>query len=471
MAFCHIIVYNCPMDVAIKLLVVDDEQEMCNILQEYFTDSGFDVVTVNNAEQAIKQLDASEFDCLLTDMRMPGIGGMGLLKQLRDRKMNVPVVMMTAFGTVDSAVEAMKSGAFHFVKKPFKLNELKTIVEQASEVSRVRRENRLLRRQLQERHSFANIIGKSKAMQDVFARIAMVADSPSSVLITGASGTGKELVARAIHFSGRFKDGPFVPVNCSAIPDTLLESELFGHVKGAFTGAHATRRGLFKEAEGGTLFLDEIGDLTMSVQAKLLRVLQEKVVRPVGSDKSFPVKARIIAATNQDLEEAVRQGQFRQDLYYRLAVIPIRLPTLGERQEDIPLLIAYFTEKFSREQGKALKKFTVGAVEVMMQYEWQGNVRELENMVERLVVLSPKEVLDVDDLPERVRNHAKARREHFVSLVQMEADYIRRVLKYTNGNKLRASRILGINRRTLYRKMERLGLADNNGEINSETRG
>ena len=243
MAFCHTIVYNCPMDVAIKLLVVDDEQEMCNILQEYFTDSGFDVVTVNNAEQAIKQLDASEFDCLLTDMRMPGIGGMALLKQLRDRKINVPVVMMTAFGTVDSAVEAMKSGAFHFVKKPFKLNELKTIVEQASEVSRVRRENRLLRRQLQERHSFANIIGKSKAMQDVFARIAMVADSPSSVLITGASGTGKELVARAIHFSGRFKDGPFVPVNCSAIPDTLLESELFGHVKGAFTGAHATRRG------------------------------------------------------------------------------------------------------------------------------------------------------------------------------------------------------------------------------------
>jgi len=448
------------MSIATKILIVDDELEMCTVLQEYFTRAGFDVTTVNSAEDALSHVKSEEYDCLLTDMRMPGIGGMGLLKQLKEHQSEMPVVMMTAFGTVDSAVEALKSGAFHFVKKPFKLMELKAIVNQAAEVSKVRRENRLLREQLQKKHSFANIIGRSKSMQDVFARIRMVADSPSSVLITGGSGTGKELVARAIHFSGQFSESSFVAVNCSAIPEALLESELFGHVRGAFTGAHATRRGLFKEAENGTLFLDEIGDLNMAVQAKLLRVLQEKVVRPVGSDKSYPVKTRIIAATNKDLEIAVKQNAFRQDLYYRLAVIPIHLPNLRDRREDIPLMIAHFSEKFSKEQGKPLKTFTAEAIDLMMRYEWEGNVRELENLVERLVVLTPKQDLGVNDLPERITGKCAAVRKRFVSLKEMEKKYIEDVLRYTGGNKLRSSDILGINRRTLYRKMEKMEIPD-----------
>ena len=439
---------------------MDDEPEMCKILGEFFSNSGFEVMTVNSAERALRQVRTSEYDCLLTDMRMPGIGGMGLLKQLKDNHSELPIVMMTAFGTVDSAVEALRAGAFHFVRKPFKLNELKSIIIKAAEISKVRRENRMLKEQLRKKHSFANIIGRSKSMQDVFARIRMVADSPSSVLITGGSGTGKELVARAIHFSGRFRDSPFIPVNCSAIPEALLESELFGHVRGAFTGAHTTRRGLFREAENGTLFLDEIGDLNMPVQAKLLRVLQEKVVRPVGSDKAYPVNTRIIAATNQDLEEAVKDERFRQDLYYRLAVIPIRLPGLNERVEDIPLIVAHFSEKFSKNQGKPIKYFTPDAIDMMVQYEWKGNVRELENLVERLIVLTNKKVIDVDDLPERMRGQGHLVRKRFVSLKQVEKDYIEDVLRYTNGNKLRSSRILCINRRTLYRKMERMGIKD-----------
>jgi two-component system response regulator HydG len=443
-------------DRAHTVLIVDDEKDMCDLVVDYLGGEGYDVDAANDGGEGIEKVRRHDYDVVVTDLRMRVVGGMELLTAVKAERPEVPVIIITAFGSIDHAVEAMRAGAFHFVTKPFKLGELAALVAKAIEQRRLVEENRRLRREVAGRYELKTIVGHSKAMTEVFRLVELVADTTSNVLIEGASGTGKELVARAIHYGGRRATGPFVPVNCSAIPEGLLESELFGHQRGAFTGAYTSRRGLFLEASGGTLFLDEIGDMGMALQAKLLRVLQDRQVRPVGSNKASTVDARVIAATHQDLKTAVREGTFREDLYYRLSVIPVRIPPLSERVEDIPLLVGHFLKKHAAATGTVEKRITPRAMDALQARPWEGNVRELENIVERLVVLTPAATIDVGDLPAGVAPEPAPgfwpSPDEFPTLEQLEEAYIRRVLDHTGNNKERAAKILGINRRTLYRR-------------------
>ena len=371
-----------------KILVVDDEQSLREVLSIMLKRAGYAVTIAMDGEDAVELLQKEIFDLVITDLRMPKVDGMEVLKAVKSTSPETVVLIITAFASADSAVEAMKQGAYDYLTKPFQVDEVQLIIRNALEKRRLTTENMLLKREMASQSSFAQLVGQSEAIQRVFEVVRKVADSKSNVLICGESGTGKELVARAIHYNSVRSALPFVAVNCSAVPETLLESELFGHMKGSFTGAIANKAGLFEIANGGTIFLDEIGDTTPTIQVKLLRVIQEREFRRVGGSQDIKVDVRVVAATNKDLEKAVADGSFREDLYYRLDVIPIRLPPLRMRTGDIPLLVNHFLERFAKESGKPKPVFSPDAMHVLLEHEWRGNVRELENLIERVVAFS-----------------------------------------------------------------------------------
>lgn len=442
-----------------SILIVDDDPDLRNLMKDILEDHHFKVAVAQDGREALRCLEDQEFLVVLTDLRMKGMGGAELLQEIVRKHPASNVIMMTAFGSVESAVEAMKQGAFDYLTKPIKTDELLVTIEKALKEARLRQEVAQLRQQVTREYSFDQILGKSKPMQDVFDLIRRVADTQTNILITGESGTGKELVAKAIHFNSSRKDAPFVPVNCAAIPEFLLESELFGHVKGAFTDAKTDKRGLFEEANKGTLFLDEISEMPMMLQAKLLRAVQEREIRRVGATRSVPIDVRIIAATNLNLAEEVQAKRFREDLFYRLNVIEIRLPPLRERKEDIPLLCNMMLEKSSVARQKHVAKISEATLGMLLDYPWPGNVRELENIMERAVTLAQGPVITPTDLPPAIRNRQGDRAlieecaERLMSLEDIEHLYIRRMLEKTGGNKFQAAQILGIDRKTLYRKL------------------
>jgi DNA-binding NtrC family response regulator len=381
-----------------RILVIDDEMIVCESCKRILEEEGYEVETALSGKEAFEKMKASPFDIVITDLKMPGIDGMEVLKTFRKEYPDSIIIMITGFSTVETAVEAMKLGAFDYIPKPFTPDEVSIVVKKAIEKKSLMLENIYLRQELQEKYGFHNIVGRSRRMQEIYRVIAKVAMTDSTVLIYGQSGTGKELIARAIHFNSPRREKQFVPVDCAALSENLLESELFGHVRGSFTGAVTTKPGLFEVADGGTVFLDEVGNISLSIQAKLLRVLQEREFTPVGGTKAKKVDIRLIAATNKDLEKMIKEEVFREDLYYRLNIVPIYLPTLKERQEDIPLLAVHFLKKYAEEMGKTIRGFTPEAMEKMMRYPWPGNVRELENVIERTVVMIDDEMVRMEHL-------------------------------------------------------------------------
>ncbi|MBI3090124.1 MAG: sigma-54-dependent Fis family transcriptional regulator [Candidatus Tectomicrobia bacterium] len=439
-----------------KLLIVDDDQDMGQLLADFLAKQNFDVVFTTNPMEAIEEVREEDFDLVITDLRMDGATGMDVLRQVKRIKPSTSVIIITAFGSVESAVEAIQEGAFFYISKPFKMREILITVNMALEKRRLEQENTLLRQEVHRKYHFDQIIGKSKPMLEIFELIKTLSNNTSNVMIYGDSGTGKELVAKAIHYNSTRRDRPFVPINCTAIPEGLLESELFGHVRGSFTGAVTTKKGLFERASDGTLFLDEIGDMGVGLQGKLLRVLQDKMIRPVGSTTAIHVNTRIIAATNKNLEEEIKAKRFREDLFYRLNVIPIQLPPLREHPEDIPLLVEHFLTKFSKEMGSHVQGIARDALNKLVRYSWPGNVRELENVIERAFVLTKNIILQVDDIYLPGKSDAEESMEEVMqrhpSLEELERVYIKRILRETNGRKEMAANILGIDRRTLYRK-------------------
>ncbi len=450
----------------IKILVIDDDVKMLELLRKVLSKRGYTVEISSKPREALEKFKSDDFDIVVSDINMPEISGLEILKQVKSMSPETIVIMITAFATVSSAVESMKLGAYDYIIKPFNMEEFVLIIDRAVEQISLRKEVELLRKEVQQRYSFGNIIGKSPQMQKVFQLIKQVANTNSNVIIYGKSGTGKELVAKAIHYNSLKRDKPFIAVNCSAIPESLLESELFGHEKGAFTGAVSSRKGLFEEANGGTIFLDEVGDMSLAMQAKLLRVLEDKEIRAVGSDKPRKIDVRVIAATHKDLEKAVKEGTFREDLFYRLNVIPIYLPKLKERVEDIPLLVEYFLKKYGEEAGRPNIRISREALACMMKYSWPGNVRELENLIERLVVLSTGDEIRVEDLPDYIGVcKAETVVEELtlgerITLEELEKRYILKVLRETGWHKSNAAKILGIDRRTLYRKIKEYKLEE-----------
>jgi two-component system, NtrC family, response regulator HydG len=447
-----------------RILIVEDEAPMCELLTSFFSERAYKVDTAQDGEHAIARLQEQDYALVITDIKLPGMSGLELLARVRVEWPELAVIIMTAFSSISSAVEAMKLGAEDYIGKPFQLDELAITVEKALERRSLRREVRQLRDEVRGRYNFSNIIGRSKPMQQLFEVIKRIAARrDASALIIGSTGTGKELVARAIHYNSDRKGAPFVPINCSAIPDTLLESELFGHQKGAFTGAHETRRGLIEEAQAGTVFLDEINTLSPSLQVKLLRVLQERVVRRVGGRENIPIDIRLVSASNQDLEEAVKRGEFRQDLFYRLNVVPVRLPDLKDRREDIPLLVHHFLQKFAQQHGEPQRRFSNEAMRVLMTHAWPGNVRELENAVEHALTMGAGETLLPEDLPvsvtapERDIVHEAALDD--VTLAEVERRYILRILEKMGRHQIKTATVLGIDRRTLYRRLREYGRA------------
>ena len=439
-----------------KILVVDDEAPIREMLQKSLGQmAGYSVEVAQNGVEAIEKIEKDIFDLVLTDLMMPGMTGMELLKLIKGTRPDMPVIMMTAYGSIETAVEATKIGADDYITRPIDFNDLFLRISKVQKESSLARENRLLRMEVRKKFEFNNIIGKSKKMQGVFSLIQKVAASNSTVVIYGGSGTGKELVAKAIHYNSPRADRSFIPFNCGAIPETLVESELFGHTRGAFTGAVQAKKGLFEEANGGTLFLDEISTILPSAQVKLLRVLQEKEVMKVGSTERTKIDVRMIAATNVDLEAATKNGKFREDLFYRLHVFPISLPDLKDRKEDIPLLAYYFLDRFSKEAQKEIKGISKEAMKLLLEYHWPGNVRELENAIERAVIMADQDYLVPDDFPkdlmegfsEMIRRGVKERK----TLNYIKSEYIREILKEVGGNKRIAAEILKVNPRTLYR--------------------
>ncbi|MFW5965960.1 MAG: sigma-54-dependent transcriptional regulator [Persicimonas sp.] len=442
-----------------SILVVDDHREMAELLAAKLGDEGYDVRVAGGGERALEVARDELPDLVITDLRMEEVDGFDVLEAVHDIDPLVPVLIMTAFGAVESAVEAIKRGAFHYVTKPFQLDEVLVYVERALDDRRVRRENRSLRRIARERSSLDEIIGSSQPMQRLKERIEKVAATDLPVLIRGESGTGKELVARAIHFLGSRSDRAFVPVNCTVLPDSLLESELFGHASGAYTGAQEAREGLFAQADRGTLMLDEIGDMPLELQVKLLRVLEEGRIRAVGSDERRSVDVRIVAATHQDLSERVADGDFREDLLYRLEVLTVDVPPLRERTDDIPLLVRHFIEETRASHPDTVaERFSSAALDALIDYEWPGNVRQLENVVNRLVVLCDEEVVELDqvrlqtDLVGESRRDPRAARDEVRPLREVTDEYIAWALDRFDGNKTRAAEALGIDPSTIYRR-------------------
>ena len=445
------------------ILVVDDEPDMRNLLKDILEDESYRVVLAHDGQEALKRLEGGEFFVVVSDLRMKGMDGLELLHQVVSKHPGCNLIMMTAFGTVETAVDAMKQGAFDYLTKPIKTDELLVTVDKAMREAMLRREVEQLRRQVHREYAFDQILGKSKPMREVFDLIRRVADSQTNILITGESGTGKELVAKAIHFNSRRKDAPFVPINCAAIPELLLESELFGHVRGAFTDAKTDKRGLFEEAQGGTLFLDEISEMPMMLQAKLLRAVQEREIRRVGAPRSVPVDVRIIAATNVMLAEEVKAKRFREDLFYRLNVIEVRLPPLRERKEDIPLLVHGLLQKSAAANQKSIERVAESALARLIDYSWPGNVRELENVIERAATLAQEKKITLEDLPSAIREVQGEGQiiedavDRLIPLEELEQAYIRRILEKMGGNKYQAAHVLGIDRKTLYRKLGEMG--------------
>ena len=440
----------------VTVLIVDDENTTRNLCRDVVAESGLRTRLASTTEQALEILDQFPVDIVITDLKVPQVGGLELLKHVRQTYQRTAVIVLTQYGTIESAVEATRMGAADYVTKPFHIPELRTKLDRVVRSLELDQENRLLREQLRTRPGFGGLIGLSPKMQRVYRLIEKVSQHNYPVLVLGESGTGKELVARSIHFSGPRRSKPIVPVDCSALVPTLIESELFGYVKGAFTGAIHTRRGLMEVANSGTLFLDEIGDLPVDLQAKILRALQEKEIRPVGSTDRVPLTVRIIAATNRDLDAAVRQGNFRQDLYFRLNVVQIKLPPLRDRKGDIPLLVNSFLEKFSGPESEP-RRVSEDAMARLMAYDWPGNVRELENAVERAIALGSGPILHVGDLPTNLQHSNGERLLHgdeLLPLEELERRAILRALREAGGDKLAAARLLGIGKTTLYRKLK-----------------
>jgi len=438
------------------MLIVDDEEEARKVCADVAEENGMRVRTAKTTEEALEILEQVPMDVVVTDLRVPELGGLDLLRHVRQHFPQIAVLVMTQYGTIESAVEATRLGAVDFVVKPFHLDDLRAKLDRVAHALDLERENRVLREELRTRPGFGEQVGVSARMQRVYQLIEKVGPHTCPVLILGESGTGKELVAQSIHFASPRRDRAFIPVDCSALVPTLIESELFGYVKGAFTGATQNRHGLLEAAAGGTLFLDEIGDLPIDLQAKLLRALQEREIKPVGSSERVNIDVRVIAATNRDLEDAIRKNQFRQDLFFRLNVVQIKLPPLRDRKNDIPMLVNSFLEKFSPPQ-RPLTSISEEAMGRLMDYDWPGNVRELENAVERAVALGSGQVLTLNDLPTNLQHGIFERRmgtDELVSLEELERRAIYRALRETGGDKLAAARLLGIGKTTLYRKLK-----------------
>jgi two-component system response regulator HydG len=449
-----------------RVLIVDDERGVCETLHAALGKKGFHTAWRTSAEEGFDLLGAEEFDVVVADIHMRGIGGLGLCERIAQNRPDLPVVVITAFGSFDTAVAAMRAGAYDFITKPFEVDALRLTLERAIRHGKLREEVKRLREVVADRQGRDEILGASEPMRAVFDLIDRVAGSTASVLVTGESGTGKELVARALHRRSPRHAGPFVALNCAALPEALLESELFGHARGAFTDARAARPGLLVKAAGGTLFLDEIGEMPVGLQPKLLRALQEKTVRPVGSDVEVSFDARVVAATNRDLETAVEERTFREDLYYRINVVHIELPPLRSRGADVLLIAQRLTERFAAASGRGGKGLSAAAAGKLLAYAWPGNVRELSNCIERAVALARYDEVTVDDLPEKIRSYARSHvvvaaddPSELVSMEEVERRYIQRVLEAVGGNKTLAARVLGFDRATLYRKLARYGAA------------
>ncbi len=453
-----------------RILIVDDEESFRHMLSVILRKEKYEVETASNGEEALQKISESSFDQILCDIRMPQMDGLEFLREAQKAGVESTIIMMSAYGTIDTAIEAMKLGAYDYISKPFKTDEIILTLRKAEEREQLRRENQLLRREVQREYSFENIVSKNAKMKQIFEVIKKVAPYKSTILIMGESGTGKELVARALHYNSDRSKKPFVAVNCGAIPENLLESELFGHVKGAFTDAIRTKRGLFEEADGGTLFLDEIGELPPQLQVKLLRVLQEGEIRRVGDSKPIKVDVRIISATVKDLVKEVNEGRFRDDLFYRLNVLPIHIPPLRERKEDIPLLVEHFIKKFTLSTNKKVVGIDSKALEALINYRWSGNVRELENTIERAVVLADGENIMLENLPPEIREFKEeevsvlpvAEEEYSIKKASriLETNLIKKALKKTRGNHTHAARLLEISHRALLYKIKEYGIEE-----------
>ncbi len=443
-----------------RVLIVDDERSMCELLETDLKLRQFDVLWFTSAADGYRAVLEQPIDTVLTDLKMPGIDGLEFCRRIVANRPDIPVVVMTAFGSLETAVAAIRAGAYDFVTKPVEMDMLALTLGRAIGHRELQEQVKVLSQAARQATRFEDLIGASPAMQRLYDQLARIADTETSVLITGESGTGKELVARSLHARSRRREKPFVAVNCAALPDALLESELFGHAKGAFTDARSDRKGLFVQAEGGTLFLDEIGELPLTMQPKLLRALEESTVRPVGSDQEVPFDVRIVTATNRDLESAVEENRFREDLFFRINVIQLDMPPLRSRGTDVLLLAQHYLQMFAKRAGKEVEGLSEGIAEKLLNYSWPGNVRELRNVIERAVALTRYNKLAVEDLPEKIREYRSSQvfiggedPSELVPVEEVERRYIEHVLRTVDGNKTLAARILGLDRKTLYRKL------------------
>jgi two-component system response regulator HydG len=447
-----------------KILVVDDESSHRQMIKAVLSPEGYEIREAADGHQAVQAVEEKFHDLILMDIRMPGLSGIEALQKIKDISPGIPIIIMTAYASVHTAIEALKSGAYDYLTKPLDIEELKILVAKALRFQKLEQENIYLKEQLNDRFDFSNIIGCSPAMKQLFETMGLVAPSEASILIVGESGTGKELIANAIHQNSVRAQRPFIKVNCAALPETLLESELFGHEKGAFTGATARKQGRFQLAHNSSILLDEIGEMSPTTQAKILRVLQEREFEPVGSTQTIKVDTRVIAATNKDLEEEIRQGRFREDLFYRINVVTIVVPPLRERHEDIPLLADFFLKRFAEKNRRVIKGITPRAMDLLMRYDWSGNVRELENVVERAVIMARGEMITPMEFPENLKELDVELKEPSLnlsagrSLKEIEKEMILRTLEETGGNRTHAADILGISRRTLQLKLKEYGI-------------
>jgi DNA-binding NtrC family response regulator len=456
-----------------KILIIDDEKSIIDLLTIVFKKEGYSVLSSLSAPRGIDLIDKEDFDLILADIKLPQMSGMDILRHVMDKTPNTPVIMITAYGTLKQAVEAFKNGAVDYVVKPFDIEELKIIVAQGLEKRKLKTENIKLKQQLKEKNRFENIVGKNKKMKQIYDLIEKIRDSDSTILIGGESGTGKEIAARAIHFNSRRQERPFVSVNCGALPENLLESGLYGHVKGSFTGAIANKKGMFETAEKGTIFLDEIGELSPMAQVKLLRTLQDKRIRRVGGNDEILIDVRIVAATNQDLKQRLDEGRFREDLFYRINVISFEMPPLRERKDDIPLLVTHFLEKYCTKTGSKMKRIAPEVFNIFESYAWPGNVRELENTIERIVAIEERETITIKSLPDELLNPRKKSNKDLdlepgfdlnKTLDEISKNYVVRALDLSSGRLKEAGEILGVNYRSLRYLIEKHGVKAENGK-------
>ncbi len=450
-----------------KILIIDDEKSILDLLSVVFKKEGYTVETSLSAKTALELIDKEEFDLILTDIKLPQMSGMKILKYVKEKYPAMPVVMITAYGTIKQAIETLKMGAMDYIVKPFNMEELKIIVAQGLENRRIQQENVLLKKDLEEKYGMNNMVGKSKKMLEVYNLIEKIAGTDSTVLISGESGTGKELAARAIHFHSRRRERPFVSINCGALPENLLESELFGHVKGSFTGAIVNKKGMFETADKGTLFLDEVGEMSPWTQVKLLRTLQDKRIRRVGGTEEIPVDVRILGATNQDLKKRIEEGKFREDLFYRLNVISFELPPLRKKKDDIPLLVSHFLSKHCEKMDRKLKRIAPRVMKIFESYSWPGNVRELENTIERIVAIEERETITESSLPEELLIPQREQDRSYevkpgfdlnATLDDISRNFVQQALQRTSGSLKETATLLGINYRSLRYLIEKLGL-------------